>query len=137
MEIIYMDGVFDLFHKGHLEALKKCQKLGNKVLIGVVSDSDCEKYKRKPIINENHRKEIIESIKYVDKVIFPAPLVITKEFIINNKITKVVHGFSDKTDIDKQKEFFKVPMNMNIFFNIGYYDKISTTSIIQKIKLEY
>ena len=57
--------------------------------------------------------------------------------IIVNKITKVVHGFSDKTDIDKQKEFFKVPMDMNIFFNIGYYDKISTTSIIQKIKLEY
>ena len=30
-----MDGVFDLFHIGHLNAIKQCRDLGNKVIIGV------------------------------------------------------------------------------------------------------
>lgn len=137
MGTIYMDGVFDLFHRGHLEALKKCKKLGKKLIIGVISDNDCKKYKRQPVINEIDRLEIINSIKYIDKVIFPAPLHITKEFILNNQIDMVVHGFSDKNDLEKQKEYFEVPIEMNIFKNIGYYDKISTTMIINKIKLEY
>lgn len=132
-----MDGVFDLFHRGHLEALKKCKKLGNKLIIGVISDNDCKKYKRQPIINEIDRREIIESIKYVDEVIFPAPLHLTKQFIVKNQIDLVVHGFSNNVDLESQKDFFKVPIEMNIFKNIGYYDKISTTMIINKIKSEY
>ena len=104
--IVYMDGVFDLFHVGHLDAIKQCSKLGNEVFIGVVSDSDAESYKRTPIIDETMRCEIIESCKYVSKVIFPAPLTPTLDFINKYNIDKVVHAFADDHDFEKQEHFF-------------------------------
>lgn len=132
-----MDGVFDLFHRGHLEAIKKCKEFGDSIIIGVVSDKDCESYKRTPIICEDDRVEIIKNLKDVDEVIFPCPLIIDKKFIDDNKIDIIVHGFSDEGDLDKQKEFFKIPIQLNKFKTIKYYDKISTTDIINNIKLNY
>ena len=80
---VYIDGVFDLFHRGHLEALKKTKYIENDVelVVGVISDKDTESYKRIPIICEKDRVEIIKSIRYVDEVIFPAPLILKKEFL--------------------------------------------------------
>ena len=47
---VYMDGVFDLFHAGHLEAIQQCAALGDRVIIGVTGDSDAASYKRAPIM---------------------------------------------------------------------------------------
>ena len=135
MKRVYIDGVFDLFHIGHLESLKKAKNVLENVelIVGVVSDKDCESYKRKPIINEDERIEIIKSLKIVDEVIFPCPLVVTMEFIKENKIDLVVHGFSSDTDREKQKEFFKEIQENGYFKEIEYYSKISTTDIINRI----
>ena len=61
---IYLDGVFDLFHVGHLRSFKYVKEhyKNCKLYIGVVCDKDVEGYKRKPIINEEQRCEIIEGI---------------------------------------------------------------------------
>ena len=134
---VYMDGVFDLFHRGHIESIKKCLNYGNEIIIGVISDKDAESYKRLPIINEIDRIEIIKNLKLVTDIIFPCPLIITKKFIIENKIDIVVHGFYNEADFEKQTEFFKIPIKMGIFRKIEYYSKISTTDIIKKIKLDY
>ena len=133
--IVYLDGVFDLFHRGHLEAIKKAKSLGDTLIIGVISDYHCANYKRQPIINEIDRCEIIKSIKYVDEIVFPAPLIITNDFLNKHHIDLVVHGFSDEADFERQKEFFKVCINQNKFKKIDYYTKISTTDIIKKINL--
>ena len=134
---VYMDGVFDLFHRGHLESIKNCLNYGDEVIIGVVSDKDAESYKRIPIISENDRVEIISQLKIVNNVIFPCPLIITKEFITINNIDIVVHGFSNNNDYEVQKKFFKDPIDIGIFKKVKYYDKISTTDIIKKIKKYY
>lgn len=131
---VYLDGVFDLFHRGHLESIKKCMKFGNDIVVGIVSDKDALSYKRLPIINESDRVEIIKNLKIVNSVIFPCPLVISKEFIIENNIDIIVHGFFDNEDYEKQKSFFRIPIEMGIFRKIEYYNKISTTEIINKIK---
>ncbi len=133
MTRVYMDGVFDLFHRGHLESINKCLKYGDEIIIGIISDKDAESYKRKPIINQDDRSEIIKNLKNVSDIIFPAPLILTKDFIINNKIDIIVHSFSNNKDFEIQKDFFKVPIDMGIFKKIDYYDKISTTNIIKKI----
>jgi cytidyltransferase-like protein len=136
---VYIDGIFDLFHRGHLESLKKAKNIRKDVylIVGVISDEDSKKYKRLPIINENDREEIIKNIKFVDKVISHAPLIINKEFIINNNIDLVVHGFSSNNDWEKQKHFFKYLIEKDKFKQISYYDKISTTEIIKNIKNNY
>ena len=133
MTRVYMDGVFDLFHRGHIEAIKKCKNFGDEIVIGVISDKDAKSYKRLPLINENDRIEIIKNLKIVDEVIPNAPLILTKEFISNNNLDIIVHSFANEKDFEKQKEFFKIPIEMGIFRKINYYNKVSTTDIIKKI----
>ena len=137
---VYVDGVFDLFHRGHLESLKKAKNVLNDadntiLIVGVVSKKDCESYKRVPIICEEDRVEIIKNIKGVDEVIFPCPLVVTMDFIKENNIDLVVHGFSNEKDRLAQREFFAELIINNCFMEIEYYSKISTTELIKKIDL--
>ena len=80
---------------------------------------------------------IIENLKCVDKIIKNAPLIINEEFIKKNKIDLIVHGFSNKNDINKQSEFFEIPIKMNKFKVMPYYELISTTQILDNIKKNY
>ena len=133
---IYTDGVFDMFHRGHLECFKTIKKLypDCHLVVGVVSDKDTESYKRIPIINQDDRLEIIKSIKYVDEVVFPGPLYMTRQFIEKHNIDLIVHGFANPADINTQQKFFAIPMELGKFKEIPYYSKISTTDIIKKVK---
>ena len=129
-----MDGVFDLFHRGHLEAIKKTRKVAGEngtVIIGVVSDIDTESYKRKPIINEIDRAEIIKNIKDVDKVIFPCPMKVTR-ILDKHGIDIVVHGFSNE-DFEKQDHFQEI-IDLGKFKYQEYYKETSTSDIIKQIK---
>ena len=132
---VYIDGIFDLFHRGHVESLRKSKEFFNgpvELVVGVISDEEATSYKRKPIYNEEDRYELVRAVKYVDEVILGAPLIMTKEFIDRHKIDCVVHGFSDIKDFDKQREFFKDVEH--IFYQIPYYKNISTTAILNRIK---
>lgn len=66
----YTTGVFDLFHIGHLNILKKAKEQCEYLIVGVTKDEVVQQYKNKtPIIPFEERKAIVEAIKYVDKVI--------------------------------------------------------------------
>jgi len=133
---IYTDGVYDIFHRGHIESFKTIKEMYPhcRLIVGVVNDRDSAGYKRLPVYEEDDRYTIIENIKFVDKIIKNAPLVIDHDFIRDNEIDLVVHGFSDPSDTLKQQEFFRVPISLGIFKEIQYYNKISSSSIINKIK---
>lgn len=66
----YTTGVFDMFHIGHLNILKRAKEQCDYLIVGVSTDELCKSYKMKePIIPYEERKAIIEAIKYVDEVI--------------------------------------------------------------------
>lgn len=67
-KIVLTTGCFDLFHTGHLSLLKYCKSLGQYLIVGINSDDyvRATKGKNRPIIGENDRLKIIQSIKYVD-----------------------------------------------------------------------
>ena len=66
----YTTGVFDLFHIGHLNILKKAKEQCDFLIVGVSTDELVESYKhKKPIVPYDERKEIVEAIKYVDMVV--------------------------------------------------------------------
>lgn len=74
MSIVYTGGTFDLFHSGHVNLLKRCKDIAGPDGMSVVSlntDTFIEKYKGKsPVCNDIERFTVIESCRYVDKVIF-------------------------------------------------------------------
>lgn len=69
-KIGFTTGVFDLFHIGHLRLLEKAKQNCDELIVGVNTDDLVLSYKGKlPIIPFEDRCDIINSIKYVDKVI--------------------------------------------------------------------
>ena len=66
----YTQGVFDMFHIGHLNLLKQAKEHCDILIVGVNSDDLVRRYKHKStIIDENQRVNIISSIRYVDKAV--------------------------------------------------------------------
>jgi glycerol-3-phosphate cytidylyltransferase len=54
---VYVIGVFDMFHRGHVEFLKKAKSLGERLIIAVNGDQMVGEYKRKPMMSEQDRLE--------------------------------------------------------------------------------
>ena len=68
--IAYTTGVFDLFHIGHLNMIRKTKDIAEKVIVGVSTDKLVYQAKGKyPFIPFKERVEIVKSLKYVYMVI--------------------------------------------------------------------
>ena len=69
-KIGYTTGVYDMFHIGHLNILRRAKEQCDFLIVGVTTDDLCYKRKSKyPIINEKDRMAIVGSVRYVDKVV--------------------------------------------------------------------
>lgn len=69
-KIGYTTGVFDLFHIGHLNILRRAKEQCEYLIVGVSTDECVMTYKnKKPTIPFDQRMQIVEAIKYVDKVV--------------------------------------------------------------------
>ena len=120
-------GTFDLFHIGHLRILEKASSLGNTLIVGISTDKfSYEKKNRYPIYDQNHRKTIIESIRYVDKCFFEESLDKKEEYIKKYKADILVMGNDWKGKFD----------HLNSVCEVVYLPRtpaISTTETIEKI----
>lgn len=65
----YTTGVFDLFHIGHLNILRRAKSFCEYLIVGVTVDELVSYKNKRAIIPFNERIEIVRSIKYVDKVV--------------------------------------------------------------------
>ena len=125
-KIIWTNGCFDILHRGHIELFKYAKSLGDKLIVGIDSDKKVKKDKGefRPINTVNDRKFMLESIKYIDKVImFDDTKGLEKEIeVILPDIMVIGSDWKDKTVIGKQYA------SKLVFFNrIGDY---STTNIL-------
>jgi len=98
---ILVDMTCSLIHHGHVRILKKAYNYG-KVIVALTKDEEVLKYKKfRSPLNFNQRKEILESIRYVSKVI-PSNYFISQKFLVKNKIDYLVHGSDNKNNIDRK-----------------------------------
>lgn len=66
----YTTGVFDMFHIGHLNIIKKAKEQCDYLIVGVSTDELVQEYKnKKPIIPFDERCEIVQALEYVDRVV--------------------------------------------------------------------
>lgn len=68
-KIGYTTGVYDLFHIGHLNLLKRAKEQCEYLIVGVTTDELVSYKNKKAFIPYEERKAIIDSIKYVDKAV--------------------------------------------------------------------
>lgn len=71
MITVFTPGCFDIIHHGHIELFKYCRSIGDRVIVGLNSDSSIRKIKgsSRPINNLKSRLSVLEAIKYIDEVI--------------------------------------------------------------------
>ena len=62
-------GVFDIIHLGHLHYLEESKKLGDELVVVVATDTTVRKRKHEPVTPEKMRRELVASLKPVDKAV--------------------------------------------------------------------
>ena len=68
---VWTNGCFDILHKGHIELFRYAKSLGDELVVGIDTDAKVmlDKGKDRPINNLQDRMYMLQSIKYIDKVI--------------------------------------------------------------------
>lgn len=135
-KIGYTSGVYDMFHIGHLNILKRAKELCEYLIVGVSTDELVKEYKGKnTIIPYEQRKQIVEAIKYVDKVI-PQTTMNKMETYKQVGFNAVFVG-SDWEGTEKwnkiEKDFKSV--NVNVEY-LPHTDGISSTILRDKFSIE-
>ena len=126
---VFVNGTFDLLHRGHLELLNYARSFGY-VIVGIDTD-ECIKEKKgptRPIHNQEERKFHLENLKSVDEVIFFSS---EPEFegLIKSLEPDIIIVGSDWKEKSTIKSYYDGEL---IFFD--RIEEYSTTKTIQKIK---
>ncbi len=130
----YTTGVFDMFHIGHLNILKRAKEQCDFLIVGVSTDDVVETYKHKrPIIPYEERAEIVSAIKYVDKVV-PQKSMNKLEAWNEIHFDVLFHGSDWKnSDMYKQIELDMKNVGCDVVF-LPHTDGISSTLLAEKVK---
>ncbi len=131
-KIGYTTGVFDMFHIGHLNILKRAKEQCEYLIVGVSTDEVVQTYKHKtPIIPFEQRMAIVEAIKYVDKVV-PQTTMDKMEAWKSIKFNAMFHGNDWQNSAlydDYVKKFAEV--GVDVVF-LPHTDGISSTIIRER-----
>ena len=108
MKRVMTYGTFDLLHYGHINILRRAKSLGDYLIVGLSSDEFNELKGKKSVMSYEERKEILESIRYVDKVIKESSWEQKVDDIIKYNIDVFVIGDDWEGKFDFLKEYCEV-----------------------------
>lgn len=135
-KIGYTDGVYDLFHVGHLNMINTAKEHCEYLIVGVHGDEVVKEYKHHvPIINENDRRKIVASIKGVDEAVI-------NQFRDKLKLWELYHFDvvfigDDWKNTQRWNDFEKKLSEIGVdVVYVPYTKGISTTEIRRKIMEE-
>ena len=130
MTKIWTNGCFDMLHIGHIRLLKYAKSLGDQLTVGIDSDRRIQEIKgiNRPINNENFRKEMLLSIRWVDNVVV---------FDSDQELETLIQQYSDKMIIGSDYRNKRVIGSQ--YSEVEFFNKIddcSTTDTLTKLFLD-
>jgi FAD synthetase len=139
-KIVLASGVFDLLHLGHVKFLEEAKKTGGKnaeLIVIIARDSTVEKTKgRKPIMSENQRRALVESLKVVDAAVLGFEKFDIGDVIERVKPDIIALGY-DQVDMEKHVQAYVDQHNLHVtVVRIGKFEEDaldSSSKIRQKI----
>ncbi|MGO8807357.1 MAG: adenylyltransferase/cytidyltransferase family protein [Candidatus Bathyarchaeia archaeon] len=138
-KVILASGVFDLLHLGHVRFLEEAKKAGGKdaeLTVVVARDSTVEKTKgRKPIMSENERCLLVESLKVVDKAVLGYEKFDIAEIIGDINPDVIALGYDQQDMIKQVQDYIKKHNSKVKVVRIGKFGE-NTLDSSSKIKQE-
>ncbi|OGM84445.1 hypothetical protein A2421_01510 [Candidatus Woesebacteria bacterium RIFOXYC1_FULL_43_18] len=137
-KVVLVGGCFDILHYGHIHFLKKAKALGNYLVVALESDKNVRRLKgeKRPIHGQNHRREILESLRFVDQVIILADEMKDTDYqklvsIVSPQVIAVTAG--DPIIKKKRKQAEKIGADI---IEIPRIDVLSTSQISKLLDIE-
>jgi len=132
-KVVFTNGVFDLLHIGHITYMAKAAELGDKLIIGLNSDSSVKRIKgeNRPVNDQNNRAALLAALFFVDAV------VVFDEDTPLNLITALMPDILVKGadySIENIVGAKEVIANGGEVKTIDFVEGYSSTSIIEKIR---
>lgn len=126
-KIGYTTGVYDMFHIGHLNLLRRAKEQCDYLIVGVSTDECVQSYKHKtPVIPYSQRAAIVAAIKYVDEVV-PQETMDKLDFLKRRHFDVMFHGDEWKgTDLYNQYEKEFATLGARIEY-LPHTDGVSST----------
>lgn len=130
VKIGYLSGTFDLFHIGHLNILKRAKQYCDYLIVGLHKDGSWKG--KETFIPFDERKKILESVKYVDKVVLSEPEDNMAWEKYHYNYLFVGSDYKNSERFNKYEEYFKDKDVEIIYF--PYTKSTSSTQLRAKIK---
>ncbi len=135
MKTVYVGMSADLVHPGHLNILKEAERYGE-VVVGLLTDEAIASYKRVPLMEFDQRRQVIENLKPVSRVVPQSTL----DYVPNLELLKpdyVVHGDDWRTGVQqqtRQRVIDKLAEWGGQLIEVPYTKDISSTALHAAIK---
>jgi len=132
-KIVFTNGCFDILHLGHVDYLEKARQKGDKLIIGLNSDSSVRSIKgeSRPIVNEISRSRLLAALQFVDAVTLfdeQTPNELIKYIVPDILVKGNDYNISNIVGADT------VLQNGGKVETVELVEGFSTTNIIEKIK---
>lgn len=138
--VVIASGVFDLLHLGHVRFLEEAKKAGGKnakLIVVIARDGTVEKTKgKKPIMSEDQRRTLVESLKVVDEAVLGYESLDIGEVIEKIKPDVIALGYDQsemETEVKSYVDAKKLPVRIVRIGKFGENALDSSSKIKQKI----
>ena len=132
-KVVFTNGCFDLLHLGHVDYLENARSLGDRLVVGLNSDSSVNRFKgpERPLQDQNSRARVLAALQFVDLVVFfneDTPLELISELTPNVLVKGSDYLAENIVGADVVKK------NGGVVKTIDFVPGYSTTKIVEKIK---
>lgn len=137
-KIVMVSGGFDPVHIGHVRMFEEAKKLGDELVV-VINNDNWLKYKKGfAFMSEKDRKEIIKSIRPVDRVVLTDHKPGTKDITVCRALKQIhphifVNGGDRKENVPVPEYEICKNLGIKMVFNVGHGGKVRSSSELVKL----